>query len=252
MRKSMIGATVALALAAGSAAAAVAPKPSAQDWSFDGIFGTYDRGELRRGLQVYNEVCASCHSLRLVAYRNLRDVGFGVDEVKAIVANFEVTDGPNDDGDMFTRPARPADRFASPFENDQAARAANNGALPPDLSVITKARKGGADYIYALLSGYLEEPPAGFTLSDGMYYNKYFPGHQIAMSPPLGDEAVEYADGTKATTAQMSKDVSTFLVWAAEPEMEERKRLGIKVMLFLIVLTAMLYALKRKIWSDLH
>ena len=252
MRKSMIGATVALALAAGSAAAAVAPKASAQDWSFDGIFGTYDRGEIRRGLQVYNEVCASCHSLRLVAYRNLRDVGFGVDEVKAIAANFEVTDGPNDDGDMFTRPARPADRFASPFENDQAARAANNGALPPDLSVITKARKGGADYIYALLSGYLEEPPAGFTLSDGMYYNKYFPGHQIAMSPPLGDEAVEYADGTKATTAQMSKDVSTFLVWAAEPEMEERKRLGIKVMLFLIVLTAMLYALKRKIWSDLH
>jgi len=174
------------------------------------------------------------------------------DEIKAIAGEFEVTDGPNDDGDMFTRPARPADRFASPFENVQAARASNNGALPPDLSLITKARKGGGDYIYALLSGYAEEPPADFELADGMYYNKVFPGHQIAMNPPLGDDAVEYTDGTKATTAQMAKDVTTFLVWAAEPEMEERKRLGIKVMLFLIVLTGLLYALKRKIWSDLH
>ena len=153
---------------------------------------------------------------------------------------------------MFTRPARPADRFASPFANAQAARASNNGALPPDLSVITKARKGGGDYIYALLAGYVEEPPADFELSDGMYYNKAFPGYQIAMNPPLGDDAVEYTDGTKATTAQMAKDVTTFLVWAAEPEMEERKRLGIKVMLFLLVLTGLLYALKRKIWSDLH
>ena len=252
MRRSILGAAVALALATGAASAAEGPKLPAQDWSFDGIFGTYDRAELRRGVQVYNEVCASCHGLKLVAYRNLGAVGFSADEIKAIAAEFEVTDGPNDDGDMFTRPARPADRFASPFANAQAARAANNGALPPDLSVITKARKGGGDYIYALMSGYLEEPPADFELADGMYYNKVFPGHQIAMSPPLGDDAVEYTDGTQATTAQMAKDVTTFLVWAAEPEMEERKRLGIKVMLFLLVLTGLLYALKRKIWSDLH
>ena len=252
MRGRVLGAALALALATGAASAAEAPKPSAQDWSFDGIFGTYDRGALRRGVQIYNEVCASCHSLKLVAYRNLGDIGFGADEVKAIAADFEVTDGPNEDGDMFTRPARPADRFAAPFENVQAARAANNGALPPDLSVITKARKGGADYIYAILAGYLEEPPAGVELADGMSYNEYFPGQQIAMPSPLGEDAVEYADGTKATTAQMSKDVTTFLVWAAEPAMEERKRLGVKVMLFLIVLTALVYALKRKIWSDLH
>jgi len=252
MRRSILGAAVALALATGAASAAEGPKLPAQDWSFDGIFGTYDRAELRRGVQVYNEVCASCHGLKLVAYRNLGAVGFSADEIKAIAAEFEVTDGPNNDGDMFTRPARPADRFASPFANAQAARAANNGALPPDLSVITKARKGGGDYIYALMSGYLEEPPADFELADGMYYNKVFPGHQIAMSPPLGDDAVEYTDGTQATTAQMAKDVTTFLVWAAEPEMEERKRLGIKVMLFLLVLTGLLYALKRKIWSDLH
>ena len=252
MRGSILGAAVALVLATGAASAAEGPKLAAQDWSFDGIFGTYDRAELRRGVQVYNEVCASCHGLKLVAYRNLGDVGFGADEIKAIAAEFEVTDGPNDDGDMFTRPARPADRFAAPFENDKVARAANNGALPPDLSVITKARKGGGDYIYALLSGYAEEPPADFELADGMYYNKVFPGHQIAMNPPLGEDAVEYTDGTKATTAQMAKDVTTFLVWAAEPEMEERKRLGVKVMLFLLVLTGLLYALKRKIWSDLH
>jgi ubiquinol-cytochrome c reductase cytochrome c1 subunit len=252
MRGSILGAAVALALATGAASAAEGPKLVAQDWSFDGIFGTYDRAALRRGLQVHQEVCASCHGLKLVAYRNLGAVGFSADEIKAIAGEFEVTDGPNDDGDMFTRPARPADRFASPFENVQAARASNNGALPPDLSLITKARKGGGDYIYALLSGYAEEPPADFELADGMYYNKVFPGHQIAMNPPLGDDAVEYTDGTKATTAQMAKDVTTFLVWAAEPEMEERKRLGIKVMLFLIVLTGLLYALKRKIWSDLH
>lgn len=252
MRTSILGATVALALVAGSATAAEGPKLAAQNWSFGGIFGTFDRATLRRGVQVYTEVCASCHSLKLVAYRNLGDVGYSADEVKAIAAEFEVTDGPNNDGDMFTRPALPADRFVAPFENDKAARAANNGALPPDLSLITKARKGGSDYIYALLSRYAEEPPAGFELSDGMYYNEVFPGHQIAMSPPLGEDAVEYTDGTKATTAQMSKDVTTFLVWAAEPEMEERKRLGIKVMLFLLVLTGLLYALKRKIWSDLH
>jgi cytochrome c1 len=157
-----------------------------------------------------------------------------------------------DDGARLMRKAKPADRFAAPFLNENAARAANNGALPPDLSLITKARKGGPDYVFALLTGYREEAPAGFELLEDMSYNDYFPGHQIAMAPPLADEVVEYADGTKATLDQLARDTVTFLVWAAEPELEERKRLGIKVMIFLILLTAMLYALKRQIWSDLH
>jgi cytochrome c1 len=182
----------------------------------------------------------------------LAGIGFSEDQIKAIAAEAEVTDGPNEEGEMFDRPARPSDRFASPFPNDNAARASNNGALPPDLSLMVKARKGGADYLHALLTGYKEEPPAGFTLGDGMNYNTYFAGHQIAMAPPIADDAVEYADGTKATAKQIATDISTFLAWTAEPELEERKRLGIKVLLFLIVLTAMLYAVKRQIWKDLH
>ena len=252
MRNYVSSALAALIVASGSAFAAEAPEPAAQEWSFGGIFGTYDRKSLRRGLQVYNEVCATCHSLDLVAYRNLPAIGFDENEVKDIAAQFEVLDGPNDEGDMFTRAAVPADRFAPPFANKMAARAANNGAYPPDLSVITKARKGGADYIYALLSGYREDVPDGFELIEGMSYNDYFPNHQIAMPPPLAEDAVEYADGTKASTEQMAKDVTTFLAWAGEPEMEQRKQLGIKVLLFLIVLTAMLFALKRKIWADVH
>ena len=153
---------------------------------------------------------------------------------------------------MFARPGKPSDRFASPFANEQEARAANNGALPPDLSLMTKARKGGPDYLHALLTGYADEPPDGVEVMEGMNYNTYFPGNQIAMAPPLDDEAVEYADGTEATLNRHSRDVVTFLAWAAQPELEERKRLGVKVLLFLIVLTAMLYALKRQIWSDLH
>ena len=252
MRDFISCALAALIAASGSALAAEAPVPAPQEWSFGGIFGTYDRKSLRRGLQVYNEVCAICHSLNLVAYRNLRAIGFDEDEVKDIAAQFEVADGPDDEGDMFTRPAAPSDRFAAPFANEMAARAANNGAYPPDLSVITKARKGGADYVYAVLSGYPEDVPDGVELMDGMSYNEYFPGHQIAMPPPLAEDTVEYADGTEASTEQMSKDVTTFLAWAGEPHMEQRKQLGIKVMLFLIVLTAMLYALKRKIWADVH
>ena len=242
---------VALALAAGAAMAAEGSKPPEQKWSFDGLFGTYDRAAAQRGFLVYNTVCAACHGLSLVAYRNLAGVGFKEEEIKAIAAAKEVSDGPNDQGEMFARPGRPADRFAKPFANDNAARAANNGALPPDLSLITKARKGGADYIHALLVGY-KEPPTGVQMMEGMQYNAYFPGNQIAMLPPLTEGQVEYADGTKATIPQMAHDVSTFLTWAAEPEMEERKRLGVKVLLFLIVLTAMLYALKRQIWTDVH
>ncbi|MDP6571974.1 MAG: cytochrome c1 [Rhodospirillales bacterium] len=254
MRRLFALATVlALSVAsAGAASAAVGLKPEARDWSFDGVTGTYDRNALRRGLQVYLEVCASCHSLNLVAYRHLGGVGFSAEEIKAIAAEFEVEDGPNEEGEMFTRPARATDPFPQPFANDQEARAANSGALPPDLSVINKARKGGANYMYALLTGYREEAPQGFEMMEGMSYNDYFPGHQIAMPPPLVEDGVEYADGTKASVEQMSADVTIFLEWAGEPGMEDRKRLGIKVLLFLLVLTAMLFALKRKIWADLH
>lgn len=245
-------AIAAIAIAAGAATAAEeGHKLAHQQWSFDGLFGTYDRGAAQRGFQVYNTVCSACHSMSLLAYRNLEGIGFNGDAIKAIAAAKEVPDGPNDQGEMFTRPARPSDRFAKPFPNDQAARAANNGALPPDLSLITKARKGGPDYVYAVLTGYTE-PPAGYKMMDGMNYNTAFHGNQIAMPPPLAEGSVEYSDGTKATIPQMAHDVVTFLTWAAEPEMEARKRLGVKVILFLIVLTAMLYALKRQIWKDVH
>ncbi len=252
MRKLLFCAAAALILATGAASAAGGPKAPAQTWSFDGIFGTYDRASLRRGLQVYLEVCASCHSLRLVAYRALGSVGYSGDEIKALAATFEVQDGPNSEGEMFARPALPSDRFVSPYANEMEARSVNNGAFPPDLSLITKARKGGPDYTHALLTGYKEEAPAGFKIGEDMHYNEYFPGHQIAMPAPLVEDGVEYPDGTKATVEQLSKDVVLFLAWAAQPELEERKQLGISVMLFLIVLTAMFYALKRQIWADVH
>ena len=241
-----------LAFASGPALAAAGAKPEARDWSFHGMFGTYDRGALQRGFQIYREVCAACHSMSLVAYRNLASIGLSEDQIKAVAAEYEVTDGPNEEGEMYSRPAKPSDRFVAPFANDNAARASNNGALPPDLSLMAKARKGGPDYLYALLTGYKEESPEGVTLMEGMQYNVYFTGNQIAMAPPLADDAVEYQDGTKPTLAQLAQDVTTFLNWAAEPELEERKRMGIKVLLFLIVLTAMMYALKRQVWRDQH
>jgi ubiquinol-cytochrome c reductase cytochrome c1 subunit len=243
----ILGAGASIANAAGGA-----PKPEKQEWSFNGIFGTYDRGALRRGFQVYSEVCAGCHALGLIAYRNLGDIGFSEDEIKEIAVEFEVEDGPDDEGEMYMRPALPADHMVPPFANDNAARSSNNGALPPDLSLMVKARFGGADYLYALMTGYKEDAPDGFELSEDMNYNTYFPGHQIAMAPPLEDEMVEYADGTPATLQQHARDISTFLAWTASPEMEERKSLGIKTILFLIVLTAMMYALKRQIWAKLH
>lgn len=233
------------------AGAADVVKPPEQEWSFEGPFGTFDRSSLQRGFQLYKETCAVCHGMRLVHYRNLQALGYSEDEIKAIAASVEVQDGPNDQGEMFMRPGRPSDRFRSPFPNDQAARVANNGALPPDLSVIAKARPYGPDYLYALLTGYTE-PPQGFQMMEGMSYNSAFPGHQIAMAPPLSEGAVTFADGTKATVAQMARDVTVFLTWAAHPEMEERKRLGFKVMLFLLVLTGVLYAAKRRIWRDVH
>ncbi len=241
----------ALTLAASSAWALEAAKIPRQNWSFSGIFGTFDRAQLQRGFTVYKNVCSACHGMNLIAYRNLTEIGFSEDEVKAIAAEYEVTDGPNDEGEMFQRPARPSDRFRKPFANENAARAANNGAAPPDLSLMIKAREDGANYVYALLTGY-GEPPADMKMADGMIYNKHFPGGQIAMAPPISEGVVEYADGTKATMEQVSRDVVAFLAWVAEPEMEARKRLGVKVILFLLVLTGMLYAVKRKVWADVH
>ena len=247
----VLTAAVLIGLASRGAQAAETPTPPAEHWSFQGIFGTYDRAALHRGFQVYKEVCSACHSMNLLYYRNLREIGFSEDEVKQIAASVQVTDGPNDAGDMYERPGRPSDSFKAPFANDQAARAANNGALPPDLSLIIKARAGGADYVHAILTGY-GEPPPDLKIFEGMNYNKYFPGHQIAMPPPLSEGAVTYADGTKATVDQMSLDVANFLAWASEPTLEERHYTGVKTVLFLIVLTALLYAVKRKVWAEVH
>ena len=220
-------------------------------FSFDGVFGTYDRASAQRGFQVYKEVCSACHSMRLVSYRNLRELGLSEAQVAAIASQFQIVDGPNDEGQMFERAGRPADRFRKPFANDAAARAANNGALPPDLSVMTKARAGGADYLFALLVGY-EDPPPGVTLMDGMHFNRYYPGNQIAMGAPLNPDQVEFADGTKATVEQMAHDVSTFLQWAAEPELEQRRALGVKIIIFLTILAGLTYAVKRKVWADVE
>ncbi len=221
------------------------------DWSFKGITGKFDRSSLQRGYQVYTEVCASCHSMSLLSYRNLGEEGgpeFSEDQVKAIAANFEVTDGPNSDGEMFTRPGRPSDKFVSPYPNVQAAIAANGGAYPPDMSVLVKARKGGADYIYSVLMGY-EDAPAGFQLDEGVYYNKYMDGKKIKMSQPLMDDIVSYSDGTQATEAQMAKDVTTFLTWAAEPHLEVRHKIGLRVVIFLIIFTFLVYLSMRRLWS---
>jgi len=221
------------------------------DWSFEGVFGTFDRASLQRGYQVYQEVCAGCHSVQHLSYRNLSEEGgpeFSLEEVKAIAAQFEITDGPNEDGEMFIRPGRLSDKFISPFPNVKAAAAANGGAYPPDMSVLAKARKGGADYIYSLLMGY-EEAPAGYQLDDGVYYNKYMSGLKIKMAEPISDGAVDYADGTEATKAQIAKDVTTFLVWAADPHLEARHKMGFKVFFYLIILLTLVYLSKQKVWS---
>ena len=221
------------------------------DWSFKGLFGKFDRASLQRGYQVYTEVCAACHSMKYLSYRNLSEKGgpeFSVAQAKAIAASFEVTDGPNADGDMFQRPGKLSDKFVMPYENVKAAEAANGGAYPPDMSVLVKARGGGVDYIYSLLQGY-EEAPSGITLDDGVYYNKYMYGNKIKMSAPLSDDIVEYSDGTKATVEQMSKDVTTFLMWAAEPSLEARHQMGFKAIIYLIILTILVYFSMKRIWS---
>lgn len=220
-------------------------------WGFAGPFGTFDRAAAQRGFQVYNEVCAACHSMSKVYYRNLGALGLTDDQVKAIAATKEVGGSTDDSGQPIDRTALPSDHFKAPFPNEKAARAANGGALPPDLSLMSKAREGGSDYIHALLNGYVD-PPAGTTVPAGQYYNTYFPGHLLAMPPPLTADRVTYADGTKATVEQMSRDVTEFLTWAANPEMEARKRMGIKVVLFLCLMTGLTYAVKKKIWKDVH
>lgn len=240
-------------LATPARAAGDLPAISAQSWSFNGPFGTFDRAQLQRGFQVYKEVCAGCHGIKFLSFRNLGEEGgpeFSEEAVKVLAAEVEVQDGPNDEGEMFDRPARPSDAFPSPFPNAQAARAANNGANPPDLSVMAKARTEGADYLYALLTGYADAPE-GATLAEGMSYNKFFPGHQIAMAPPLSDESVEYSDGTAATLDNHARDVSAFLMWAAEPKLEERLRIGFRFMIYLVLLTGFLYLAKRRVWSGL-
>jgi len=224
------------------------------EWSFKGLFGKFDRGALQRGYQVYTEVCSSCHSMKYLSYRNLAEEGgpeFSEAQAKAIAASFDVTDGPNSDGEMFTRPGKLSDKFVMPYENVKAAQAANGGAYPPDMSVLVKARGGGVDYIYSLLQGY-DDPPIGITLDEGVHYNKYMYGNKIKMSNPLSDGLVEYSDGTIASVEQMSKDVTTFLMWAAEPHLEARHKMGFKAIVYLIILTILVYFSMKKIWSRIE
>ena len=225
-------------------------KPPPHHFSFETPLGTFDRAAAQRGLQVYTQVCASCHALHHLRYEKLADLGYNKAQIKALAAQHEVPGGLDDEGNAIKRPGKPQDYFVRPFPNEKAARAANNGAYPPDQSLIVKARPHGADYIYALLNGYTE-PPAGMKLGNGMYYNKYFPGHQIAMPPPLSPNQVTYADGTAATVEQMAHDVTTFLAWTAEPTLEDRKRRGIKVLGFMMLFTLLMYAVMKRTWRSL-
>ncbi len=240
-------ATLATASAKDSATSAIHAKK--MKWEFDGIFGRFDQASIQRGLQVYKEICSSCHSLKLVSYRNLVEIGFAEYEIKQIASEASVIDGPNDDGDMFDRPGLPSDKFSSPYANDNAARSANGGALPPDLSLITKARHDGTNYVYSLLTGF-GDAPEDFHLAEGKNYNPYFEGRQISMPPPIVDDGqIEYRDGTYATKEQMAIDVVNFLQWAAEPETESRKKMGVHTMIFLTILFIILLVTKKMVWK---
>ena len=220
-----------------------------KDWSFSGPFGSFDKAAMQRGLQAYVEVCSGCHSLDYVSFRNLDDLGYNEAEIKAIAAQYEVEDGPNDDGDMFMRAALPADRFPAPYANQNAARAANNGAYPPDLSLIAKARANGPDYLYSLLTSY-EEAPGDTEIPEGMYYNAAYSGHMIAMPQPLYGDDVTYADGAESSVEAISADLVAFLAWTAEPALEKRKRTGVAVVAFLLILSVMSFGAMRFIWAD--
>jgi ubiquinol-cytochrome c reductase cytochrome b/c1 subunit len=262
-----------LFLSSAQSARAEDDTPPKQKWSFSGPLGTYDRGSLQRGLKIYKEVCSNCHSLNYIAFRNLADPGgpgYSEAQVAALASEYKIKDGPNDQGEMFERPGRPADYFPAPFPNEQAARAANGGGLPPDLSLITKARsyergfpffiidfftqfqEQGPNYVSAILQGFEDKPPAGVTIPDGSYYNKYFPGHAIKMPKPLSDGQVTFDDGSPTTVAQYAHDVTTFLMWAAEPKMEARKQLGLQVFVVLIIFAFLMYFTKKKVWADAH
>ena len=223
-------------------------------WSFKGFFGKFDRASLQRGYQVYNEVCSSCHSMKYLSYRNLAEAGgpeFSEEQAKVIASQYEVTDGPNNDGEMFTRPARLSDNFVGSFANEEEAKAANGGSYPPDMSVLVKARKGGANYIYSVLLGY-DDPPSDITLDDGVYYNTFMSGNKIKMAKPLSESLVQYSDGTPATEEQMAKDVTTFLAWAAEPHLEARHKLGFRTVTYLIIITILVYFSMKKVWSRIE
>lgn len=226
--------------------------PVRQDWSFDGFLGTFDREDLQHGFQIYKEVCSACHGIKRIRFRELSALGYSEDEIKAIAAQYQIVDGPDDLGEMYERAGRPSDAFPSPYANDKAARAANNGALPPDLSLIVKARKGGADYIYSLLTGYGGEHPINEEVPEGMYYNPWFPGHQIAMIPPLTEGIVTYSNGTSPSIPQMAKAVVTFLAWASEPELEARKSAGIEALLYLAVFSVLMFFVMRRVWGRLE
>lgn len=233
-------------------AAEDARPPKQLNWAFEGAFGKFDRQAAQRGFQVYTEVCSTCHALKHLYYRNLKEIGFSEAEIKELAKRFTIMDGPNDEGEMFERPALPADNFVNPYPNEQAARAANNGAFPADLSLIVKARPDGANYIYSLLTGY-QDPPSNVSMNSGLSYNPYFPGGQIAMPEPIvSDGQVEYMDGTNATKEQMARDLVVFLQWAAEPEMEHRKSMGLKVLIFLSIFTVLFYIAKGRVWRNLR
>jgi len=273
--RELMTALVLAAAVAGTALPARAQEadaPPLQHWSFSGPFGTYDPAQLQRGFQIYREVCSNCHSLKLLSFRNLADAGgpgFTEAQAKAVAESYQITDGPNDQGQMCQRPGKISDYFPPPFPNDQAARAALGGGLPPDMSTLAKARgyergfpwfifdaftqyqEGGPDYIHAILNGYTD-PPQGFVLPPGTHYNKYFPGNAIAMPKPINDGQVKYSDGTPETVDQYGRDVAAFLMWAAEPKLDERKRLGFQVMIYLIVLAGLLYFTKKKVWHEVE
>lgn len=219
-----------------------------EPWSFQGPTGTFDRRDMQQGFQVYKQVCAVCHGLEQISFRDLAALGYNPDEIKAIAAEYKM-EALNDTGDVIERSGLPTDKFPNPYKNEPAARAANNGAMPPDLSLIVKGRQGGSNYLYALLTGYEATPPKDVELGEGMHYNLFFPGNQIAMPPPLSEGLVTYDDGSKPSVNQMAKDVVTFLAWTAEPELEARKKMGFKVLIYFIVFTILMYFLKKRIWA---